>query len=323
MKKIIVGFDGFVDVLVKPIKEKGETTEYFDTIGNLGRYLVGQEGKSCSIEYDIFKRKHGGNAPLLSTAAAHLGMDTTCIGMMGYPSLDPVFAPLNFKKISYMPPGEATALEFNDGKVFLAPGLELKDPWERVNEAFAYEAEKAFQQADTIALVNWSEITFAKELWKNILNCLPDFNEKKEKHILFDLCDTTRKPKNEVDDILQLIGRFSKKGTTTLSLNENECLDVGKKIFDINDSKLIAKNIRSFFSIDEILVRSKRWVYIIAKDTECLKDTNHVEKPVISTGAGDNYNAAYCYGTAKGLTHEERIDFCNKFVHGYLSKGGY
>jgi len=322
-KKIVVGFDGFVDVLVKPVKEKSETTTYFDTIGNFGRYLTGQEGKSCSIEVDVMQRKHGGNAPLLSTAACHLGMDVTCIGMMGYPELDPVFAPLPFEKVSYMSPGESTALEFNDGKIFIAPGIVSNDPWGKISQAMNNNTEAVFREADAIALVNWSEITFAKHLWENVLNCLPDTSAKDIKHIIFDLCDTTRKPASEAEDILRLIGAFSKKGCTTLSLNENECLDIGKKIFAFDDCKQIANKLRKIYGIDEVVVHATKWSFLSANDVEIYQDTIFIENPAVSTGAGDNYNAAYTFAVSQGMHHEERITFCHKFVHGYISKGGY
>jgi len=314
MKKLIVGFDGFVDIMVRPVKEKGDTTQYFDTIGNFGRYITGQEGKSCSIEMDISIRKHGGNAPLLSTAASRLGMDVTCIGMMGYPTLDPVFEHLPFEKISYMPPGESTALEFNDGKVFFAPGISATDPWGKVTEAM--QGKISFNDADAIALVNWSEISFAKELWQNVLDAL---TEKKDRHVLFDLCDTTRKPTEDVDEILELMGAFTAKASVTLSLNENECLDIGRKIFDNHDAKQIAKLLQDKYGITEVIVHATKWSYMLAQDAEVFANTIYVEKPAISTGAGDNFNGSYIVARSQGLDPQQCIAFCHRFVHDYIS----
>ena len=317
-KKLVVGFDGFVDRLVRVVKESGAS--YYDTIGDFGRYITGQENKSCSIQIDLHNRKHGGNAPLLSTAAAHLGLDVTCIGMMGYPTLDPIFAPLAFNKISYMPPGESLALEFNDGKVFIAEGIQLDDPWARIEAASNGTVSTLYDEADAIALVNWSEVTFAQDLWEKVYASLTTIRPR---HILFDLCDTTRKTQAETLDILALIGRFGEKGNTILSLNENECLDVGKKIGINPDCEAIARALRATYNIHEVLVHATKWSFLTTRTGELRQDTTYVAQPKVSTGAGDNFNASYLYAATQGMGMNARIRFAHDFVHGYISTGGY
>ena len=322
-KTVVVGFDGFIDILAKPIIEKGENgNRYFDTIASFGEYIRGRAGKSCSIEMDILKRKMGGNAPLFSAAAATLPFDVSCIGMLGLPEPLPLFDSLPFKLYSYLPPGESTALEFDDGKIFLAPSLPfMNDPWIAVNTATENRAEKLLNQADVIALLNWSEIPFAYALWESALVSLSTKIAKKEKYAMFDLCDCSRKPREEIKSVLELIGRFSQLRYTVLSLNENECLDIGGKLFRQSECAETAKKIYADNGIDEVVVHSNRHSLVVNSDGTYTAETIFVEKPLVSTGAGDNFNAAYAYGTAAGFPLAERLEFCHRFVRSYITSG--
>ena len=322
-KKIVVGFDGFLDILAKPIAEKrNDGNRYFATIDAFGKYLCGQAGKSCSIELDVTARKPGGNAPLLSIAAAALGMDVNCVGMMGWPKPDALFAAMPFQTYTYLPPGESTALEFDDGKVFLAPSIPfLDDPWAKVDAAMQNRADEVFAQADIVALVNWSEIPFAHALWEAALAALLPYAADKEKHMLFDLCDCSRKLPADIEAVLKLIGRFSARRHSILSLNENECLNIGAKLFDESDCTTIATNIHKHFNVDEVVVHALKWSLVVNHQEQCCQQTIFVKKPVVSTGAGDNFNAAYAYGAAMKTTAKERLAFCHRFVHTYITSG--
>ena len=323
-KTLVAGFDGFVDTLAKVIQVKGKEPIYFDTIDSFGRYLCGQAGKSCSVEMDIMDHKPGGNAPLVSLGASALGMDVTCIGMLGWPQIHRVFEEMPVKLYSYMPPGSSTALEFNDGKVLLAPGLaEQENIWERIDSAANGKAVEILKNADALALVNWSEVSFSHQLWESVFNiALHPFPADKSKYVLFDLCDCTRKPVEEIQSVLKLMGRFSSCRTTVLSLNENEALDIGKKVFGgVKHFKELAQYLREDFGIDEILVHAVHWSFISTKEQEFEQPSIFVENPLFSTGAGDHFNAAYLYGALNGFDAEKRVNFCHKFVHTYISTG--
>ena len=322
-KRIVVGFDGFLDRLAKPIAEKRtDGNRYFDTIDSFGRYLSGQAGKSCSIEMDTITRKAGGNAPLLSIAAAALSMDVCCVGMLGLPEPDELFASLPFERYSYFPPGESTALEFDDGKVFLAPSIPfLQDPWAAVDAAMKGRAGEVFGGADLIALVNWSEIPFSHILWEAALAALWPKPADRGKQVLFDLCDCSRKPAEEIAAVLGLIGRFSQRRQTILSLNENECLDVGAKLFGLTRCGEIAGKLHLDFGIDQVVVHAVQWSLAHTREGACFQNTLFVEKPLVSTGAGDNFNAAYAYCAGAGMEVAARLEFCHRFVHAYITSG--
>ena len=77
----------------------------FATIRDFGTFLTGKAEKSCSIELAVEARQLGGNLPFLSRAAGGLGLDVTCIGMLGERgNVDPLFAQMPCRLYSFALP---------------------------------------------------------------------------------------------------------------------------------------------------------------------------------------------------------------------------
>lgn len=157
-KRIVVGFDGFADTIARVVREtagEDRPEAYFPTIRSLGEYLIAQAEKSCSLELKVQARQLGGNLPYVSRAAGLLGLDVTCAGMLGEGAPDPLFRKMPCRLYSYAAPGESTCLEFQDGKVFLAPQYRLPgDPWQLVQKAAGGRAGELFAGSDLMALLN-------------------------------------------------------------------------------------------------------------------------------------------------------------------------
>ena len=313
-KKIVVGFDGFVDTIAKTS---------FATIEEFGKYLVGQANKSCSIEMDVIERRAGGNAPILSKGAMALGLDVTCIGMLGLPAIEPLFASSATQLYSYANTVDSTALEFKDGKVFLAASIPfVQDIWGKVMHATNERATTLIQDADGLAFVNWSEVSFSETLWRQgFTHAIEPFAIDKTKHILFDLCDCTRKTTDEVLSVLGLIKQFSKYRNTILSLNINEATDISKKILknEERSHQGLAKYLNEQYHIDEVVVHTPHFSFVSTFSQQVEVVTEHIKEPAILTGAGDTFNSAYLFGAIENMELKERLQFCNKYVHTYIS----
>lgn len=323
-KTLVVGFDGFVDTLARPVLQTsgdGAPAHFYPTIPSLGEMLAGQGGKSCSVELQVDCRRAGGNAPQLAAGAAALGMRVSCIGMLGENGIDPAFKDLPATLYSYLAPGAALALEFDDGKVFLAEGVpQIQDPWALVEHATAGAAARLLAGADALAFVNWSEVTFMHTLWKSALHALEDTaSPDKSRTILFDLSDCTRRPDEELEEVLRLMGAFSSTRTTLLSLNENEADVLGRRVLkNDGDLRRTAAGLRDAFGLDEILVHTREQSILHTPRGLHVLPTRVVERPAVSTGAGDRFNAASLHAAAHGLDDEGRLAFANDYVRRYL-----
>lgn len=327
-KRIVVGFDGFVDTIVRPVRcpaAGGESAQMFETIREFGEYLISKAEKSCSIELSVESRQLGGNLPFLSRAAGGLGLDVTCIGMLGENgAVDPIFREMPCTLHPFSAPGQSTCMEFRDGKVLLSSDCTLPDdPWGLVQKATAGRAPELFQAADLVALVNWSELSFAHGLWEKVYSqALAGGGCDKSRFAFFDLCDCSRRADVEMDAVLKLIGAFSAQRTAILSLNENEAQTLSSRLLhcgaELDD---IGEHIRGRYGVDEVIIHTIRESLLSSERGTVRLPVDFVEVPVISTGAGDNFNAACCFGAVMGLSDRERLAFASRFATFYVANG--
>ena len=342
-KKVVAGFDGFIDTIMKPVLKAGaETGEpvYFTSMGQFGAFISAQSHKSASIEMEVLDRRAGGNMPNFSRGAAALGIKPLCIGMLSGAdgNIDPVFSSLPGETISYAPAGTASALEFDDGKLFLAPRYTLDgSPWERIGRSFAarYGAsgalDKRLESADLVACLNWSELAFADKLWNDLYAaCAALFCRDKQKHLLFDLCDFTRKTTDELNKILSLITQFAALRNVVVSLNIHEALLLEERILKKGGSaetvsedrmEALGNELFALAGIDELIIHSHRKSVTVTAEGTCCSVTRFCGSPKISTGAGDHFNAAYGFALLNGLSAEERLAFANFYARAYIESG--
>lgn len=325
-KRVTVGFDGFIDTIARPVRRTASAAapaEHFPTIPDFGRYLAEHGGKSCSVALTVERRQLGGNLPHLSRAAGTLGLDVSCVGMLGDPAIDPVFRDMPCRLYSFAPAGQATALEFADGKVFLATDVPCPpDPWAYVT-ARVPEAPALFRDADPIALVNWSELDLSQPLWEAVFEqVLRPGPADPGRYAFFDLCDCTRRTSDELGRVLTLIGAFGQKRTAVLSLNENEALDCGRKLVS-GTSCLpeIMQALRARYGMQEVLVHTLHETLLQTPRGLTRMPTQFVPQPKISTGAGDHFNGASCLALLAGLPDADRVRFAGAFASAYVRTG--
>src|SRR3954447_4705731 len=89
-----VGLDGFVDEILHVVDKRENAEKYLrlPTIAQLGQRLSAAAGQSTNIELVSQLTKLGGNGPIMANALASFGLKVTYLGILGYPSLHPVFA---------------------------------------------------------------------------------------------------------------------------------------------------------------------------------------------------------------------------------------
>jgi hypothetical protein len=326
-KKILAGFDGFIDSIYRPLKKSGTEKVYFNTIAEFGNYIAGRAGKNASIELELIQRRMGGNMPNFIRAASALGADCACIGMLSDKSgaLDPVFASLPEAAYSWTEAGEASALEFDDGKIFLAQGALFEgDPWQAVTEKTGAALEGMVRDADLIALVNWSELSFAERLWKSFYRyCAKTLTGAQNKFILIDLCDMGRKSPDEIKDILALAANFSSLRYVILSLNRNEASQAASALgfSGGDDPESLAAAILEGCAVNEALIHSKSGALSLSKAGCFRLAARNAAKPKISTGAGDTFNAAYGLAAVLGLAVPKRLELAQAAARRRITTG--
>ena len=328
-KKVFVGFDGYIDKIQKAVRTRTkDSVEYYPTLKEFAQRIDVAAGKSGQVELVTQDIKLGGNAPIMANALGALGVPSFCLGNAGYPVKHPEYNKLNDKAeiLSIGDPAETNALEFNDGKMILSELSTFKRiNWDYVKNLIGLDnITQYLSDSAVLALVGWCNPDHATNVWKGILNdVMPNYSVKDL--IFFDLADPSKKNKEDLLEVLEVINAFAKYGKVILGINENET----NKLFTIlsgeypedvpDEPDLEAKGrfIHSIMHIEGILIHPiDRSIMITGEDIISL-DGLVIEEPRISTGGGDNLNAGFCLGHILAFSMEESM------ILGMATSGAY
>ncbi|MDY0138182.1 MAG: hypothetical protein RBR50_00600 [Candidatus Izemoplasmatales bacterium] len=316
--KLLIGFDGFVDEIIHVVDKRidSESFKRIDTIEDLANRIKKASGLSTNIELVPMVKKIGGNGPIMCNAMSKAVDDIIYIGSLGYPTINDVFHSLEEKVKLYTieNPGHSDALEFDDGKLILGKMNSLANvTYEQLISVVKEEDLKnMISEADMFATVNWSMLPNMTDLWrkllKNIISSLPKKNVRP--FMFVDLADPEKREKHEIVEALNLLKEFNCYFRVVLGLNKKEAYDVANVLDLFDDSSL--KNMQ--VSLEDLNQAMFEYldiysVVIHPVDRSCCvvdgvfyEETGpYVEKPKLTTGAGDNFNAGFMLGMLLGL----------------------
>jgi hypothetical protein len=306
---VTIGLDGFVDEIVTVVDKRESATRFtrVSTIAALSRRIAGAAGRSSNIELVVDRIKLGGNGPIMSNAMAAFGFQVNCIGSLGFPQIHPAFAELaaRAKIYSIAEPGHTDALEFDDGKLMLGKQQTLKDVnWHNLVERVGKERlVTLFSGSSLIALQCWTMLPVMNEIWEHMLaEICPQLTAGKVRLAFFDLADPEKRDAKDIRHALELISRFQDFFTVYLGLNEKESFEIAAALgYKGNtDGEAAVKDVGQFIlgrlKLSGVVVHSRKYAVIAAPSGTSVAAGPFVEKPLISTGAGDHFNAGFCLG---------------------------
>lgn len=308
-----LGFDGFVDNILHAV-DKRESAQKYDRIPVIGKFaerIAGAAGKSTNIELVSQLVKLGGNGPIMGNALACLGLKVTYLGNVGYPEPHPAFA--EFAKRaevhSILDPGFTDALEFEDGKIMLGKIEVLNQfTWELIGKRFGQENFVAkVAGANFVAIVNWTMFTAMNDIWSKMLKeVCPKLTGPRRK-IFFDLADPEKRTRADIATALKLITEFEKYFDVILGLNEKESSEIGQTLgLDTSDHSpeglaKLGNKIRERVPVNTLVIHPVTYALAVSKDGAAIVEGPFTPKPLITTGAGDHFNAGFCLGKLLGL----------------------
>lgn len=314
MPSALVGLDGFIDEIVHVVDKREDVDNYsrINTIEQLARRLDTAAGHSANIELVSKVTKIGGNGPIMANALAKLGAGVTYVGNLGYPTLHPVFKPLADRGTVYSlaEPAHTDALEFNDGKLMLGKMDMLKEiTWERLIAVLdPGELARILENVGVMALVNWTMIPQMSDIWEKLIEeVCPRISAGKTRYAFFDLADPEKRTREDVRRMLKLIPRFSSKFKVVFGLNERESRQIaaalGMHERTLNDQFVgeICRFIASELEIHCVMVHPIKYAVATSEGKNYHQDGPTTTKPIITTGAGDHLNAAFCMGLSLGM----------------------
>lgn len=315
-RQALVGFDGFVDQIIQVIDKRfgpGDDFEPIATIGDFGQRIIAASGTSANIELHQTMEKLGGNGPIMASALSAQQLDVRYIGALGEP-VHTVFEEFarRTSAASVAQPGITQALEFEDGKLMLGQmsGMEeltYDNMIAKVGEGALFDM---FNRAHLVAMVNWTMIPHMTGIFEALLSkLLPNLGPKEEgRTFFFDLADPAKRSTSDLKTVLRTIRRFRSFGHVVLGLNfaearqVSQALDLGD-VEDTPDSlKSAAHRVRSSLEIGTVVVHPRASAACANREGSWHIDGPFCQRPRISTGAGDHFNAGFANAIALGMS---------------------
>ncbi|MBQ2897290.1 MAG: carbohydrate kinase family protein [Clostridia bacterium] len=307
-KKVSVGFDGFVDLLIRPVKTRDDEKNctYFPTIDQFGEKITSLAGRSGNIELIITSTDFGGCGPHFANGLANMGIGVTCVGTMGYPDKNSVFAlNENCKTISIGEPGYSYVFEFGDGKIIMSDIEKISQlRWNDLIERVSIEQlVDYFDDADIITLVNWSYLVHFHEIYEQFLETVMPKLSKKDRKIYVDIADCAKRAPEEIKRALKMFGRYSKYAPTYLGLNKSEAMVMHSVLCEgqYQGSLPIARAIKEYSGIGTVVIHPVDSSAAVFDGGEVEVKGILCENPKKTTGGGDNFNSGFCAGLLAGF----------------------
>jgi len=173
----------------------------------------------------------------------------------------------------------------------------------------AFHAE--IQSANMVALVNWTMIPNMTAIFTAMTErVLPKLPPAPERIFFFDLADPQKRSTDDLRGALTAIAKFSPFGRVTLGLNLKEaqqvapalgCSEVAEEEASL---RAAAAGIREKLQINNVVIHPPGSAACATAKGSWWVPGPFTPKPLITTGAGDHFNAGYTTGQMLGLDPE-------------------
>jgi len=323
-EKVLIGLDGFVDKIVHVVGKRKSATEFdrIKTIKEFGERIVKAAGLSTNFEMVVLQEKLGGNGPILSNALLTYGTNLTYIGALGYPQIENVFQHMkeNGEVYSIANPGTTDALEFEDGKLMIGKLESLNDVnWENIKKIIGIpKLTELINDSSLFGLENWTMLPHMSSIWRGIIEeVLPHIdNSKGKRFMFFDLADPEKRTNEDIIEALQLIQKFNICFNVILGLNLKEAVEIAEVLgiqgykCDNTDNinlKTLTEQLSKKLNIYCLVVHPTIEATAVVGENYYHVDGPYTASPILTTGAGDNFNAGFCFGQILNLSPEQSL----------------
>jgi hypothetical protein len=322
----LCGFDGFIDTFIQ-MQNPASMEEFGPKVGAAA-------GIAASYPVRHLGDKFGGNGPLYAAAlndlsGGHFGV--TYIGAMGRSEVLPIYrealASKTRRLYTLAEPAHSECLEFSDGKIMLgdlSPCAEIT--LERLLEVVGEGAlDEELKAASFVAMVNWGKLPHAGDIWSYLARRAGELGRPpKEIHCFMDLAEFESRAKEDVENLMERLPDITRQFSTMLSFNLKEAWQMGSFIGQDFHGKKDAASVAALgtalkeaIEVDRIIIHPNDGAVCASALVTTYVPGPFCRKPLISTGAGDNFGAGCLVAALLGMEDAETV------LLGNLASGHY
>ncbi len=313
-----IGFDGFTDEIISVVKTRESSDSYqpYEEMAEFGKTITQAAGKSCNLELVTRKIKLGGNGPILCNSLLNGGHHIHFAGCIGKKEeIEPLFKPISSRCQNVWSFGASAltdALEFDDGKVILGKHQTLRDvTYENCISLIGLEGwTRLLDEIDLFVAANWTMLPQMTDIWEKIVReIIPQFQTDHKRSMFVDLADPAKRGDSDLKNAVNALQKFMPAFSVVFGLNRAEAERVAKVIgiSDREDPGELAEAIRKKTDFSEVVIHSSKIAVLSTSSGVYHQKTRYTPKPVVSTGAGDNFNAGYCNALLYQCSYEDRL----------------
>ncbi len=321
-RRIVAGFDGFVDEFIQVVATRHNLTDYSAVadISTFADLIKAASGRSSLREIVLTHDAPGGCAINLSDGLAALGIPLDVFATLGdpiHPAFEPIIRRFSSVRTWGTAHGRTLAFEFADGKLMFSAVSQLAEfTPQLLDEALADGAyRQACGRADLIALTNWSLYPHMTACWRKLLREV--YSKLGHKPAFyFDLVDPSSRSEEDIALMLSVLAEFQLYGRAILGLNGNEARILGR-VLKVEPPPAgcgapeelghYARLIRHRLGISQVVVHHHRGAALAEADQLHTQTGFFTASPMKSTGAGDRFNSGFCLGLLLDLPPRQRI----------------
>lgn len=325
-----IGLDGFVDRIIRVVdkRQSGNECSYVKTLSDYGKLISDAAGFSLNVELICEKSQLGGNGPIMAYALARLGSDVSCIGTFGLPQSVGEFEKLEkiARLYSLSDPARTDDYEFDDGKIIASTLNSLNElNWESITGMLPPDQMcTLFNEADVIALNNWTMIPAMTNIWGKILaDILPKLS-KKDRLYFVDLADPGKRTIEDLKSALCVLPQFERFGRVVLSCNHREAMQLAAALnllADVDNCAALADGIRRSLGIHCVSIH-RLMDSFASTELETVRTPGfYTQTPYVSIGGGDHFNAGLVFALESGFSLEESLYIASAVSSSYVRSG--
>lgn len=315
----LVGFDGFVDTILHAVEERIDADHYvrMKEMRDFAGRIADAAGYSANLEMVPQTVKLGGNGPIMADGLMALGCRVVYAGAIGKPEIDPVFAHFAARcarVISMADPARTDAVEFVDGKLMLGKMTHLKEvDWAALTKCLSSSAlEELLGAQDLVACVNWTMLPNQNSILEGLEKALKRMHRRIP--FFMDLADPRKRRSDDVIAVGERLTALQGTADVILGMNEQESAQLARVLTGRVPEDLCerAQAIREKLQIHLAVIHPLRGAGIAGPSGTFFAEGPYTTSPRLTTGAGDTFNAGFCYGLLSGLDPEQSVGagFC-------------